>query len=401
MSDRVMRGGITAESQPRQLIAQLLVVALLFSTLLADMGSQAGTAKTSRVALPDLFVLLLLAIALLRMVLYRRAGGFAGLSRILLPVYAIAVVSLIQIIRTSDEVVPYIVNLYVLLYFLVPALLLFVPAIPANGTVLARGTYVVIALFLISSLAGGPGAQGRWSSAGLFNNPNHAGAFAAGAMLVLLFTFDGDRVVRTALMVGCGMSMVQTMSFGATVGLGVGITVGLWSRARSNGQRAGLVLAVLGAGRLLQAAGTALKTLVPRLGTGALQRSGDTREQVWSSAWNSFVHHPLGVGLGHLQTQMGGKEVHNDFLAYAGAFGVIGVVLLVTVFVVLWRMGSSGLRSLVALTAILTTTHGAFSWRFLWVFMGIAFCCEAIVGVRHFVPTGVRAKPTAALEGGA
>lgn len=399
MSDRSMSGVVAAA--PRQIIAQLLVVALLFSTLLADMGSQAGSAKASRVALPDLFVLLLLAIALLRMVAYRRVGGFAGLSRILLPVYAIAVVSLVQIIRTSDELVPYIVNLYVLLYFLVPALLLFVPALPVNRTVLARGTYVVIAVFLLSSLASGLGAD-RWSSAGLFTNPNHAGAFTAGAVLVLLFAFDGDRIARIALIAGCGISMVQTMSFGATLGLAVGITVGLWNRARSSGQRAGLVLAVIGAGLLLQAANAVLRALVPRLGTSALQRSGDTREQLWSSAWNSFVHHPLGVGLGHLQTQMGGKEVHNDFLAYAAAFGVIGVVLLVAVFVVLWRMGSSGLRSLVALTAVLTTTHGAFSWRFLWVFMGIAFCSEAIAAANRGdpAPNMPRAKPTVALDGG-
>ena len=202
---------------------------------------------------------------------------------------------------------------------------------------------------------------------GLYGNSNILGVFMGHAMIILtpvLLSFRWPSMpARAAILVplitislaACAVSMFSTFSRGAYLyaGLGCGLLL-LQHRRLRWGVVAGAILG-MGGVALSQAGG--LLALVLRVGSGLTYR-----ENLWSAGWRMMLDHPwtgIGSGLrvfeyhrpeyietfasrGLEVTQHGGA--HNIFITKGAEMGVIGLLLIIAIFVLIWMRVPEGLR---------------------------------------------------------
>jgi O-antigen ligase len=208
-------------------------------------------------------------------------------------------------------------------------------------------------------------------------------------------------------------------SRGPVLGLIAGLLVLFAVFLRDAAARRRVVLIILG--------GTAAALLVPQLvpggdigrtfsvltgGGGGLSSNG--RSQLWSAAWHAFTTHPFfGIGTGSFHA-LGDVEFypHNLFLETAAEWGIVGVVLLVTVLVsavtLLRRtttaLGSAERAHVALISAVFASAlvNALFSGDItdndpIWLAAGLALGLAAGVPAlaRELVPARLRPAPRA------
>jgi len=141
-----------------------------------------------------------------------------------------------------------------------------------------------------------------------------------------------------------------------------------------------------------------------------LDRSTESREQIWGRLVQRYMHSPLGIGpgnsagqhvsLGHRERRMSyrSKEAHNDYIGYLverGPLGLLGlVVLVVQPFVAVglvlkncaderWKTGAGGAIAAALVGGLVATTVHSFvieklHFRHFWMFLAIVFAFRAV-----------------------
>lgn len=354
--------------------AQGFVALLLLSTLFAN---SSNSSVAGRVAISDGLLVLMGAVVLLRVLRVQRTDFFKIYAGIFPPVLLMIILFLAFILITQDTVVLYLVNLFALMYLLVPGAMLSTPRSQQNMRVITLAMLVIIGLFALVSLLGGGSGNYRTSAAGSFTNPNHTSAFAALSLMVMAVGMKGYRGIRAGLTVLCLMVLAQTFSFGAVMALALGLVAGFWFRLEALTMRLALLLGALVAVVSLDRLVTLLGRWVPRLqgGTDQLDRSRETRFGLWEEAQAMFDENPFGRGLGHVDDAMR-LDIHSDQLTFLAAFGLLGPITLFLIFAAIWRLGGPTSRAVAVFIIVESFTHDSLSWRYQWIFLAIAIAME-------------------------
>ena len=121
-------------------------------------------------------------------------------------------------------------------------------------------------------------------------------------------------------------------------------------------------------------------------------RSAADRGQIWATALQVIPQHlMIGIGPGQFSAQKyvpggSGLETHNDYLGTLVETGIPGLILVITLFVILWRKGATATRSMIILMAITGTFHNVLDFRHYWIALGIAFVIDQASGHKPFHP---------------
>jgi O-antigen ligase len=177
-----------------------------------------------------------------------------------------------------------------------------------------------------------------------FNEANFLGAFL-GAMLPLIgvqFLRSGwtGRLVCLISGVFATNAVVLTRSRGAVIGIGCGVLVAVFLAPRKH--RAvlllGLIVAMIGAYRLMD---PAFLGRVSTISTAEEERdrSSQSRIEIWKASGQMLKDHPLGVGTGNFFQSIGryfripGADAHSTYIRAACELGLQGIaVFLLVVF---------------------------------------------------------------------
>lgn len=237
---------------------------------------------------------------------------------------------------------------------------------------------------------------------GLFNNPNHLGAFLSMMALLSLgmagFGRGQKPLWRLSLFLGAllaAAAAAKTGSRGAIVGLsagavalaGMALLLLRWARPHLLA-RAAIAMAVAG-GLAALVLGAVMDEQLGRRFAGGLP-SGDPRSFIWRSAWAQHLEHPwLGAGArmfyeGCIRLRADDAPTwmrdalfaHNEWLQALADYGWLGL----------------------ALVMIMVATHLAHGWRFLRWFAFEEFPRTGVLGgARPGMVIGAMAALTAAL----
>ena len=228
-----------------------------------------------------------------------------------------------------------------------------------------------------------------------FANPNYTGHFLATAMILAVGgRWPRARGPRTLLIILYGVAIARTGSFGALMIIGGAAGYAVWRSVgslRSYLRTATRIALALG---FLLAMGFAAQQVVDDdfdAGAGfsadRLERSGDTREAIWSAGFSAIGDHPLGAGPGsaaalNLTSAPGssrvGTELHSDPLGLLVENGLLGLVAVIAIGAVIWRAGPPGgtARLLLVGVGIGSFVRESINFRHLWIGLAIAIALD-------------------------
>jgi O-antigen ligase len=261
----------------------------------------------------------------------------------------------------------------------------------------------VIGALALTELAADPNVRARAT----FDNPNLTSSYLGmSAFLVLVPGVIRWTLVRLGLWCLILGGALATKSMSALLSLGVGATVLFvvaWSRATSR-QRTRMAVAagcVALVGMLALPQMLAMKNYANRM-----DDSAEGRELIWETGIETFLHNPLGIGIGpagfqHYIVILGGpfkgtarKELHSDYLSFLVERGVLGflalLMLLGTAALLAWKglalardptrfLTMLGLAGMLVFTAMDGTTHEMLHYRHVWVLLGLIAAQERLV----------------------
>ena len=258
------------------------------------------------------------------------------------------------------------------------------------------------------------GAKG-WRAVGLFDGPNSLADYLMMSLFVvvsLIGQINGFLVWGSAALVMLGM--IATKSNGAISGWLCGMVV--WGFVRAATKTRSLVLVsgwammLVGVGALgwwvnkeFDPGGSSLASFERASFMGRLERSTESRGQIWNRLMQRYERMPLGIGPGNSAAQKlsvgdrerkrsyRSKEAHNDYIGYLverGPVALLGLILLIiTSFVSIikgwrrhadpaWQSGAGGaLAAALAGGLVATTVHSfvmeKLHFRHYWLFLAM------------------------------
>ena len=244
-----------------------------------------------------------------------------------------------------------------------------------------------------------------------FRNPNRAAAYLTLTFFMLLHPVV-PLLVKGVLCALLAVGVSGTGSAAGSIGLYLGAFTFLWSLLYGYSTRgvrpllflgvAVLGLAVLainpmGSEGLRSLLGDVAPTAAPRI-----ERSADTREQIWSKGMETFREHPMGIGPASFHKQIdsgvsddGAIELHSDFVAALverGILGFIGYLMLIAwmareVFTMLHRsterreiVWGSALAGASVSYLFYSITHEALHHETFWLMLALIISQVRILG---------------------
>jgi hypothetical protein len=241
-------------------------------------------------------------------------------------------------------------------------------------------------------------------SAGTFYHPNYPGHFLAMALIVWWSGARNVPVLRWVItLVGLG-GILLTSSFGAILMLFVaGIpSAVVWLRGHAwmapAAAAAGLV-GLLVVGFPLEDMDREEVEVTETLNADRFERSQEGRVDLWVSALDATVQHPLGLGpMGFRHTpEFSGKDVaddgrlaHNLYISYLVDRGPLGLFALIGLGFALWRHAPAGgmarplLLAVAASNLVRETSH----YRHMWIFFAVALTLDHAAEARRGEPAG-------------
>ena len=225
---------------------------------------------------------------------------------------------------------------------------------------------------------------------GTFTNPNYAAHFVAGVTILMLYHARRRRFLLVLLPITI-LAILKTASFGAISMLAGAAIYFIWTAV--SGQtwlvkvalRTSLIVVMIGvlttgAVSSLSASERAEET---GLSASRLDRSSDTRLEIWSTGLALVPSYPLGVGPGSVRNQdlaLRDHELHNDPLAYLVERGAIGLLGLVGLVISLWKSFPPQGVARVLLFAFMigSMTRETLNYRHLWILLAVALCTDLV-----------------------
>lgn len=308
-------------------------------------------------------------------------------SRIALGYWAIVTGSLIAILNGEPRLsglAALIRDLTVLVYFLGVLAVLYKwrPPPRATASLLAATTVVVAAAAWID--------RGDYRGDAGFGNPNLTGHYLAiSATLVIASVRGWQRYVAAAsLLVG----LLATASFGAMASIALAVVYVAYVKLRRHGPGPVLFAGAIGVGLLgtllLSDDGVPEPTAAGQetvISTQRVNRSGDSRFDLWQAAVDAWRGDLLGIGPGEFAARRYvvinysdgtsfGNEIHNEYLSFLVERGPLGLFGLGAIAVGIWRYAPSGgaARIIMVEAAAAAMFRETLHFRHLWVFLAFA-----------------------------
>jgi O-antigen ligase len=224
-----------------------------------------------------------------------------------------------------------------------------------------------------------------------FAQPNYPGHYMVMAAAIVLFS-SPRRWVKVLAVVAVLITIWQTGSFGAIAMSLTMIGVLVWRKM--TGSSAVLVAAMfafvvgaifLGVGPQTPLTGGSFDVSTS-LNTTRLNRTSNSRYNIWDQGMTALASHPFGVGPNGVKSRKialftNGQPIllHNDALNYLVERGPIGLIGLIGMWVVLWRFAKK--RGLVRMLILGILVESVFRetlhYRHLWLFLALAFVLDA------------------------
>jgi O-antigen ligase len=264
--------------------------------------------------------------------------------------------------------------------------------------------WVLVLILVLSTEGFLASVQGTQRGEFSFRNPNRAAAYLTLSFYLLLHP-----VVPLPLKAILGLLVFSgvraTGSAAGSIGLTLGVFVFGWSLCYMRSARNARPLLLLGVVALALVVlvmnpmkssdlPTVLGSMAPTA-ADRIERSSDTREEIWAKGMESFREHPLGIGPASFHKQIdagisddGLIELHSDpvaTLVERGVVGFLGYILLI-VFVVreVFRMmhRSSEWRDVIWAAALAgactvyffySITHEALHHETFWLMIALVF----------------------------
>jgi len=247
-----------------------------------------------------------------------------------------------------------------------------------------------------------------------FRNPNRAAAYLTLTFFLLLHPVI-PLVVKGVLCALVAVGVGATGSAAGSIGLYLGAFTFLWSLLYARSIRGARPLLFFGVAALAllvlvfnpmqheslpSLLGDVAPTAAPRI-----ERSADTREQIWSKGMESFREHPLGIGPASFHKQIdsgvsddGAIELHSDFVAALverGIVGLIGFIMLIAwmareIFRMLnrskqWRdvIWAAALAGASVSYLFYSITHEALHHETFWLMLALIISQVRILGAKE------------------
>lgn len=179
---------------------------------------------------------------------------------------------------------------------------------------------------------------------------NRAGVFYAMflPMIAAIAVFDKRKVVRIGAVVGCVLlatAVLFTYSRQSYLIVLLGLLILLVHRSIAATALAGILLVATVSYFPASVVERVQQTRqVGAAGTPEVDNSTLSRFEIWEGAWNMWLDHPAGVGLGRFPTYIGeysnlaGVDAHNVFVLVGAELGPLGLLALLWLFWRMWRL---------------------------------------------------------------
>lgn len=298
-------------------------------------------------------------------------GSFLGLAQVGIPLWAIS-----NLARTLFALMTFVCLWQLLVVarverfaiagtivgFVITAGLLVVQASSTRGTALFphsnyAGHYVVMAGFLLISVA-----RAWWWKVlvilGLILAVQQTSSFGAIAMAVaMLGVYAFRALTRSTAILAVGLALLAIV---------------------------GLFLATPSAADLVPDDSGGSWEISPTISEDRLDRSGDSRVDLWSQGFEAYLQSPLGLGPdGVKQRQVAvyrghALEIHSDAIGYLIERGVLGLIGFVGLWVTLFRLARKGglARVLMAGMIVQGMFRETMHYRHGWLLLALAFALD-------------------------
>lgn len=264
--------------------------------------------------------------------------------------------------------------------------------------------WILVLILVLSTEGFLASIQGTQRGEFSFRNPNRASAY-----LTLTFFLLLHPVIPLPLKAVLGLLVFSgvraTGSAAGSIGLTLAVFVFGWSLCYMRSPRLGRPLLLLGLVALAlfvlvmnptksSDLPTVLGSLAPTA-AGRIERSSETREEIWAKGLESFREHPLGIGPASFHRQIdtgisddGRIELHSDPVATLVERGIVGILgyLLLLGFVVRevfrmmhrsseWRdvIWAAALSGACAVYFFYSITHEALHHETFWLMLALIF----------------------------
>jgi O-antigen ligase len=238
---------------------------------------------------------------------------------------------------------------------------------------------------IVSFLDGVGGSRFDGRFYGLTTHPNFFGmcSLLAAALCLYLIATSRDRM-RIWAIAACGVCLLSVLLSGSRAALLAAVVIAIAYPALERSAKAGYLvvvtatLAAASAGLLLDSLGP--DSAIGRLtGEGTAQGSDAERMENLSSAWHTFIQHPIG-GTGF---QIDTAFAHNGYLEVATAFGLFGaaayILLLWSLVRTIFRTEGRNLLGYAALGYAFIGFFNNTLWdRFAWVALSLVLLADQV-----------------------
>ncbi|HKY31258.1 MAG TPA: O-antigen ligase family protein [Candidatus Polarisedimenticolia bacterium] len=258
-------------------------------------------------------------------------------------------------------------------------------------------------VMLLSELTANVAVRAR----GTFENPNMASSYlGVSVFLVVVPRIVPGMALRLLVFAPILLGVIATKSMSALLGVCAGGAVLAaihWTRATAKERRR---LAAAGGLTVAAAAVVLPGVLSTHNYANRLDDSAGGRNLIWEAGMESFLHNPLGVGIGpagfqYTKVISGGpfkgttrKELHSDYLSFLverGVFGFLGLLMFLgSIALMLWRCLTAArdrpslfmamaLSGMFLFSCIDALSHEVLHYRHVWLALALAVAQERLV----------------------
>jgi hypothetical protein len=273
---------------------------------------------------------------------------------------ALIILALAQIIFNHTFKIEYLKDIYSILYFTLSIILfLFLKPFLTDKTklrLLHASSIVIISIVVMINKVIIPNERPRWP----FENPNHTSSFIGILLIILILDIVNKKINNYEIgSIVIGMfSLYLLNSLGTFLALA---TVALfYFLGNSKIKRIKWIPVVL----------TVLPTFILIYSSSRFEKSTDSRIEIWKLVLLNLYENPIfpKVNYFFIQGEFRVYEAHNDLLDFALKYGILGVFVPISLYIIIWGIGSKT-RYLLIYVMVSGLTHSVFNYRWNWLFM--------------------------------
>lgn len=223
--------------------------------------------------------------------------------------------------------------------------------------------------------------DGTARARGLFYDPNLPGSLAATLIIGMIALSSRNTWVPVAIgSLAASHALLLTNSMSAFVGVVPAVAYLMMHRARPIVKFVGVV----GAGFVANYAVPLLASLVSE---ERFESSRQGRISIWQEVLQVWEANPMGIGALTLRLPNIGifhvVDTHNEYLHALVAFGPIGLLVLIGLFIALARLGKERTLAMVIYLAITSITINALNFRNIWLLLALMVMLDAVSPLGH------------------